>query len=73
MTVSKQIQKNQLFDVFQQLITDIQAISEGDCQLAIADIDQTFQNQRIRIGYSVKGLIPENYAVEKLIDGGSKR
>jgi hypothetical protein len=73
MIASKEIQKNPLIEVFRHLIADIQAISEGECQQAIADIDQNCQNQRVQIRYSVRRLIPENNDLERLVDGGLKR
>jgi hypothetical protein len=72
MKTSNQIQRNSLTEVFQQLVADIRKISEGDCQWAIADIDHHFQDQRVRIQYTVKPLIAEHDNGEELPNGGMK-
>ena len=71
MKASNQIQRNSLIEVLRQLIADIRKISEGDCQWAIADIDH-FQDQRVRIQYTVKALIAAHDNGEELPDGGMK-
>lgn len=72
MKASNQIQRNSLIEVLRQLIADIRKISEGDCQWAIADIDHHFQDQRVRIQYTVKPLIAAHDNGEELPDGGMK-
>jgi hypothetical protein len=73
MIANKPIQNNPLIETFRHLIADIRAISAGECQQAVADIDQNCENQQVRIRYSVRRLIPENRETEKLLDGGWKR
>ena len=73
MIASKEIQQSPLIEVFRHLIADIRAVSVGDCQQAVADINQDFQNQHVQIRYSVRRLIPETCNTEKLFDGGLKR
>jgi hypothetical protein len=73
MTTSKQIQNNPLIEALRQLITDIQSISEGECRQVFTDIDQNFNNHRVRIRYSVKELFAENGNEKKLLNGGLKR
>jgi hypothetical protein len=70
MKASNQMQQNSLIETFQQLIDDIREISEGDCQWAVADIDHHFQEQRVRIQYTVKPLFSEPDNGEELSGGG---
>jgi hypothetical protein len=70
MTAGNQIQRNPLIEIWQQLCADIRDIAEGDCQWAAADLDHQFEDQRIRIRYTVRPLLPQNGQGEGPDGGG---
>jgi hypothetical protein len=72
MAPSQKIPKTPLNNFLRQLAEDIQAVAEGDCQLAVTDSENHCKNYQVRIGYSVKQLFPERGDMT-VFDGGSRR